>query len=253
MHGLILAGGEGSRLAKDGVETPKALIEVAGTPQLLRLIEQFTRLGCSNLTCMLHDSALEWLRSSDDPRLRAAARDIDRLARVVACRTPSSLHTFVAGLEALPPGAVFATMVDSVMAPADWGSVHHEAVGVLADGAHAALVVTPARDYDDAPLWVAPDAAGRVVAIGPEAASPAARITGGIYAFASEARTRAAAVLASGRHRMRIFLEELVASGADVRAIEVAHVIDIDHRKDLERANAYMTNLSSPATVSERP
>jgi len=38
MQGLILAGGEGSRLVADGVDTPKALVEVAGRPQILNLI-----------------------------------------------------------------------------------------------------------------------------------------------------------------------------------------------------------------------
>jgi hypothetical protein len=102
-------------------------------------------------------------------------------------------------------------------------------------------------------LWVASDHRQRVVALGPAAASKGGRVTGGIYAFASDARGRAAATLASGRHRMRIFLADLVASDADVRVVDVAHIIDMDHRKDLERANAYMNDLYSARIVSERP
>ena len=41
MHGLVLAGGEGSRLAADGVAAPKALVPVGGRPQLLRLVAEF--------------------------------------------------------------------------------------------------------------------------------------------------------------------------------------------------------------------
>src|SRR5207253_8140772 len=33
MHGLILAGGEGARLAAGGIVVPKPLVEVAGKPQ----------------------------------------------------------------------------------------------------------------------------------------------------------------------------------------------------------------------------
>ena len=55
MRGLILAGGRGSRLAADGVETPKALVEVAGRPQLVNLIETFAGLGCDSITCMVRD------------------------------------------------------------------------------------------------------------------------------------------------------------------------------------------------------
>ena len=45
MQGLILAGGRGSRLAADGIETPKALVEVAGRPQIVNLIRTFDELG----------------------------------------------------------------------------------------------------------------------------------------------------------------------------------------------------------------
>lgn len=251
MHGLILAGGEGSRLAADGLTTPKALIDVAGRPQLLRLVEQLTSLGCSSITCMLHEATLEWLRAGTSPRVAATSRAIERLARVVPCRTPSSLHTFVAGLEATPPGPVFATMVDSVLAPNDWARLYELTQRDLADGADAVLAVTPATDPDDAPLWVATDATRRVVAIGATAASARGLVTGGVYAFGASARRRAAEALASGLHRMRIFLGDLVASGADVRAVEVPHIIDIDHRNDLERADAYMKTLNTASTVSE--
>ena len=34
MHGLILAGGDGSRLLASGVTVPKALVRIAGRPQV---------------------------------------------------------------------------------------------------------------------------------------------------------------------------------------------------------------------------
>jgi molybdopterin-guanine dinucleotide biosynthesis protein A len=251
VHGLILAGGEGSRLAADGLATPKAFIQVGGAPQLLRLVDQLSALGCTNITCMLNAATADWLSASTDPQIAKAARAIRQVARLVPCRTPSSLHTFVAGLQEIPPGPVFATMVDSVMAPNDWTMLHDRAADALGHGADAVLAVTRAGDGDDSPLRVSIDDRGGVVAIGGDAAIPATHVTGGVYAFAPVARTRASAVLASGRHRMRIFLTELVASGAEVRAVDVATIIDIDHRNDLDAANAYMTTLGSPHGAGE--
>ena len=200
---------------------------------------------------MLNETAHEWLHADTSPRVAETRRTIERLARVVPCRTPSSLHTFVAGLEEMPPGPVFATMVDSVLAPNDWARLYELTQQDLAAGADAVLAVTLATDPDDAPLWVATDATRRVVAIGATAASAPGRITGGVYGFGPSARQRASEALASGLHRMRIFLGDLVASAADVRAVEVPHIIDIDHRSDLERADAYMNTLNTASTVSE--
>lgn len=252
MHGLILAGGEGSRLAADGLATPKAFVDVAGRTQLLSLVETFKALGCTSITCMVNESVVAWLRANAGAHLRRAVREIERVATIVPCRTPSSLHTFVAGLERLPHGSVFASMVDTVMSPNDWPAVYDDAGRALSEGAVAALAITPARDDDDAPLWARVDAGGCIAALGEPAAS-GGWVTGGIYAFSAVARDRASRALASGMHRMRIFLGDLAASGAGVRAIEVDRIIDIDHRNDLERANAYMTKFGSAHTVSEQP
>ncbi len=43
MHGLILAGGEGSRLAREGVAEPKVTVPIAGRSQLVRLVEAMAR------------------------------------------------------------------------------------------------------------------------------------------------------------------------------------------------------------------
>lgn len=90
LRGLVLAGGEGSRLATAGVGVPTRLVRVAGRPQLERLVETLADLGCPDVTCLVRDE------------LAAAAAALERRTagggapvRVHACRSPSSLHTLV--------------------------------------------------------------------------------------------------------------------------------------------------------------
>ena len=230
MHGLILAGGRGSRLAADGVATPKALVEIAGRPQIAHLIETFSRLGCVSITCMVRDDIpLDW-----------AGWAAEHGADVRRCRTPSSLHTLVAGLAAAPPGPVFCAMVDTVMPAADWQRLYRGVAAALDAGAHAALAITPFAE-DDHPLYVERGAAGQVLAISddsPPRSSPRS-VTGGVYGFAPAAR-RLAAVALGSLHRMRAFLKLLVEIGAPVRAVEVPRIIDLDHKRDLEAAAAWL-------------
>jgi len=71
-------GGRGSRLAADGVDTPKALVEVAGRPQIMNL-----------------DSDLRGARLRVDHVHGPDGVQVDAPLPVVvqSCRTPSSLHT----------------------------------------------------------------------------------------------------------------------------------------------------------------
>ena|SRR5438309_9784512 len=92
MHGLILAGGEGTRLAAGGIAVPKPLVEVAGRPQLLRLLETLDALGCESLTCAIRADLPAVAALLDARRFRAPFR-------VMPCRTPSSLHTLAEALQ----------------------------------------------------------------------------------------------------------------------------------------------------------
>jgi NDP-sugar pyrophosphorylase family protein len=230
VHGLILAGGEGSRLAADGVRTPKALVEVAGQPQIVRLVDTMTRLGCRDITCMVREGL--------PPVATLLPAEPAIPVDTITCLTPSSLHTLVAGLTAAPHGAVFCSMVDTVMPWADWQRAFAAVQQHLGAGADAVLVVTPATD-DDRPLYVGVDAGGRVRSIGDQRVEPAT-VTGGVYGFGAAARRLAADALDQGLERMRAFLGLLVQNGRAVFAVNVPRVIDLDRARDLADANAWL-------------
>lgn len=234
MHGLILAGGEGSRLAAEGVPTPKPLLEVAGQPLIVTLLRTLERLGCASLTCMVRAEFPAVVQVLESSRFKAPFM-------VKTCSTPSSAHTLVEGLQAVPAGPVFCSMVDTVMRPRDWALVYQQTGESLAGGADAVLVVTPFV-HDESPLYVARDRAGLARSLG-SAPGGDARVSGGVYGFGPAARTAARDALADGVQRMRGFLQRLIADGARVATVEVPQIIDLDRRSDWDLANTWMASL----------
>lgn len=231
MHGLILAGGEGARLAAGGIAVPKPLVHVGGKPQIEALLDTFAALGCASLTCAVR---------ADFPAVRRLldGRRFGPPLTVVECRTPSSLHTLVEGLGAVPPGPVFCSMVDTVMRPEDWGMVYAAAERYLAEGAEVVLAVTPYVD-DESPVYVSRPGGGDVRALSDQPIAPPC-VTGGVYGLSAVARQGAAEAVARGVHKMRAFLTQRVADGRRVAAVEVPRIIDIDRPSDLQHANAWL-------------
>lgn len=232
MHGLILAGGEGSRLAADGVAEPKAAVTVAGRSQILRLAETFDAIGCTDITCMVRSTFPDVIASVHDIQL-----SIGR-PRVIACETPSSLHTLAEGLLRIPPGPVFCSMVDTVMPSRDWQRVYDDSIRQIAAGADVVLAVTPHVD-DERPLWVERGPTGDAMRIGSQPVMPPC-VSGGVYAFGPRARDTAMRVWREGGSRMRYFLSALVDEGARVATTEVALIVDLDHKSDLGLADALL-------------
>jgi NDP-sugar pyrophosphorylase family protein len=231
MHGLILAGGEGSRLAAGGIGVPKPLVQVAGRPQIVGLLETFAALGCQSLTCAVRADFPAVARLLDGQRFGPPLR-------VVQCRTPSSLHTLVEGLRAVPAGPVFCSMVDTVMRPGDWRAVFGATERHLQGGADMVLAVTPYVD-DESPVYVIRGGGGDVRALSDEPVDPPC-VTGGVYGLSALMRGAAAVAVVAGGHRMRGFLKSAVAEGRRVAAVEVPRIIDIDRPSDLQHANAWL-------------
>ncbi len=233
LHGLILAGGTGSRLAADGLSDPKPLVKVAGRPQMVRLIDSLLANGCPDVTCMVREGlpgVCETIAEHFPGEGVQAAR----------CRTPSSLHTLVEGLALVPPGAVFCTMVDTVMREEDWKRVFRETAEHLESGADAVLVVTPFVQ-DESPLYVERDALGLACRVGsypPRDRRPC--VTGGVYGFNPTARRAATHAVQDGVHRMRGFLQWLLEEGARVPTLEIERIVDLDRAVDLKVAEAWV-------------
>ena len=54
MRYAIIAAGEGSRLASEGIDVPKPLVKIQGTPLIERLIEIFTRNGAESISIIIN-------------------------------------------------------------------------------------------------------------------------------------------------------------------------------------------------------
>lgn len=244
MHGLILAGGVGSRLAADGVAAPKAAVPLGGRPQILRLIDTFLGLGLDSVTCMVRDSYPQVLRAVESERPLLGDR-----VRVVTCHTPSALHTMADGLLEVPPGPVFCSLVDTVMLERDWRRVYDEGVRQLRRGRQAILAVTPFVD-DENPLWVERGAAGTARRIGGPPVVPPC-VTGGVYVLSTSARDAAEVARSEGGTRLRYFLGDLVKNGAKVGTVEVARIVDLDHKRDIDTADALLATDSLLTTEAK--
>jgi NDP-sugar pyrophosphorylase family protein len=224
MHGLILAGGEGSRLLASGVTVPKALVPIAGRPQVVRMVAACRRVGCETVTCAVREDLVSAVRVAI----------ADSSVRIVSLRTPTSLHTLEGGLQAVPAGKVLVTLVDSVMPAADWDASHRAADAMLASAA-AVVAVTPFVD-DASPLWADVNADGSVQAFGRRGSRDL--VTGGVYWFDERARAAATVAVESGVQRLRGFLAQLIELKLPVRAVEVRKIVDVDTSADLDAALA---------------
>jgi NDP-sugar pyrophosphorylase family protein len=207
------------------------MVAIGGKPQIVRQIETLAMLGCSGITCMVRDDYPEAQDAVFDKKWKVP---VD----VCLCHTPSSLHTLAEGLGQTGEGAVFATMVDTVMRTEDWRGAFAGSKAALEAGADLALVVTPFVD-DEAALWVRRDASGRVTSLGKDPVTPPC-VTGGVYALRAGIGALANDAVKLGMHRMRAFLSSLVEQGLVVQAVEVPRVIDLDRREDLAAATEWL-------------
>jgi NDP-sugar pyrophosphorylase family protein len=236
MHGLILAGGTGSRLAADGILVPKAAVPVGGVPQLLRLIERLLDLDCETIVCALRSGVeLPPLPFSSN---RPSTVEIRR------CETPSPVHTLALGLAALPPGPVCCTMVDTVMPDDDWRAVRRVAETELRAGADMVVAATPYVD-DERALYVrlGPD---RSVEAFPDDPTPPVLVTGGVYALSDRARALVPELVRTGVDRMRGYLRLALTRGLLVRVAIVPRIVDLDRARDLDAANQLVARAPEP-------
>ena len=239
MKYAIIAAGDGSRLAAEGVAEPKPLVRVGGRPLIDRLLGVFMQNGADDITVICNESM-----ASVAAHLRELQRgglDGRRLPlRYVVKSTPSSMHSFFEISRYMGGGPFCVTTVDTIFRPEEFGGyVRAFSEAVAAGSCDGMMGVTDYID-DEKPLYVETDAGMGITAF-LDRADSCRYISGGIYGLTAPALATLDGCMRRGESRMRNFQRALIADGLRLKAYPFTKVLDVDHAADIRKAEEFLS------------
>ena len=113
MNYAIIAAGEGSRLAQEGVQKPKPLVELNGEPMVERLMRIFERCNAESISIIVNEHMTQVREFLDTLHL-------DVPLNIVVKTTPSSMHSFWELSKVMQPGKFCLTTVDTIFREPDF-------------------------------------------------------------------------------------------------------------------------------------
>ena len=148
MKFAILAAGEGSRLAQEGVELPKPLVKINGEAMIDRLIRIFKDNGAEEIVIITNNLT---------PLTQNHLRDLqtkDESIKLIVKTTPSSMHSFYELKRLIGNGKFCLTTVDTIFREKEFGEYIDAFKAYDGDGM---MAVTDYID-DEKPLYISTDA-----------------------------------------------------------------------------------------------
>ena len=230
MKYAIIAAGEGSRLAREGVKQPKPLIELQGVPIIERLVRLFMRHGASSVSIIINEQ---------QPQTRALLQSLQKELPInlVVKDTPSSMHSMHALMPHLQGDEKFClTTVDTLFHEKEFARYITAFEQSCCDGL---MAVTDYID-DEKPLYVETDEELRITAFGDSAVDGSRYISGGIYGLTPKALGTLQKCMEQGIARMRNFQRMLIGDGLVLKAHPFTKIIDIDHAEDIGKAEKFL-------------
>ena len=225
MKFAIIAAGEGSRLASEGIEKPKPLVELQGVPIIERLIRIFVRNGASSISIIVNEQQPETVKFLE-------SIDAGCELNIVIKSTPSSMHSMHA-LSGLLKGEKFClTTVDTIFHEKEFESYIKALEESDCDGI---MGVTEYID-DEKPLYITTDGQMFITGFHDTMPQDARYISGGIYGLSAAAVETLQRCIESGQSRMRNFQRQLIADKLQLKAFPFGKIIDIDHATDIQKA-----------------
>ena len=229
MKFAIIAAGEGSRLAQEGVKEPKPLIQLQGIPIIERLVMLFATQGASSINIIINEQQPQTLSRLQQLQERYPIN-------IVVKDTPSSMHSLHA-LSHLLRGEKFClTTVDTIFKEQEFAEYIKEFEASQHDGL---MAVTDYID-DEKPLYVDTDTDLNITAFADNPSAASRYISGGIYGLDDRALDILDACMAAGIERMRNFQRNLVKGGLKLKACPFKKIIDIDHAEDIIKAEEFL-------------
>ncbi|WP_459995961.1 nucleotidyltransferase family protein [Prevotella dentasini] len=260
MKYAIIAAGNGSRLAQEGVGVPKPLVRINGERLIDRLIRIFAENGATEIAVVCNEEMSEVSRHLADIAENGLCGHPVPL-RFVVRSTPSSMHSFHALSGLMGGGPFVLTTVDTVFREDEFSRYVRAFSEAAGHGTDALMGVTDYID-DEKPLYVGTTDGGRAHG-GPSAAAPlpgqlavtgfydlpdppCRYISAGIYGLTAPCLDTLRACIGRGESRMRNFQRALLSDGLRVAAHAFSKVIDIDHAGDIEKAERLVQPHNAP-------
>lgn len=232
MNYAIIAAGEGSRLAQEGVAKPKPLVDICGEPMIGRLINLFCRSNAESISIIVNEQMTE-------VREYIESLSLDIPLNLVVKTTPSSMHSFFELSRVIPKGRFCLTTVDTIFREQDFRP-YIEAME--ADERYDGMMAVTDYIDDEKPLYVQTDDDLNITAFRDERYDGAKYISGGIYALNEKAIDVLADCMERGVARMRNFQRALVDAGLRLKAYPMGKILDVDHAGDIEKAENFINS-----------
>ena len=232
MNYAIIAAGEGSRLAQEGVAKPKPLVDICGEPMIGRLINLFCRCNAESISIIVNEQMTE-------VREYIESLSLDIPLNLVVKTTPSSMHSFFELSRVIPKGRFCLTTVDTIFREQDFRP-YIEAME--ADERYDGMMAVTDYIDDEKPLYVQTDDELNITAFRDERYDGAKYISGGIYALNEKAIDVLADCMERGVARMRNFQRALVDAGLRLKAYPMGKILDVDHAGDIEKAENFINS-----------
>lgn len=237
MHYAIIAAGNGSRLAAEGVEYPKPLVPMDGQPMIRRLIDIFLRCGAESISVIVNRE----MTDVEDYLRRHVAPACPVPFRLVVKSTPSAMHSFHELSGCIPEGKFILTTVDTIFREPEFKA--YAAAFEADDSADGCFAVTSFID-DEKPLYIDVDPATDLITAFRDAPNGADRyISGGIYGLTTPAIRVLENCMERGVSRMRNYQRALVDAGLKLRAYPFEKIVDVDHAGDIATARTFISSI----------
>lgn len=230
MKFAIIAAGEGSRLASEGIKAPKPLIELQGVPLIERLVRVFARQGADSINIIVNGQQPDTLA-----HIKKLQEEFP--INIVVKSTPSSMHSLHALSHLLRGDRFCLTTVDTLFHEDEFAAYIKAFKESDGDGI---MAVTDYID-DEKPLYVDTDTELNITAFSDRATENSRYISGGIYGLSPESLDILDECMSEGIERMRNFQRRLVQSGMKLKAYPFSKIIDIDHAEDIAKAEKFLS------------
>lgn len=228
MKFAILAAGEGSRLAQEGIELPKPMVKINGEAMIDRLIRIFNECGAKDIYIITNN-----ITEQTQNHLRQLQLQ-DSKIHIIVKTTPSSMHSFYELRQVMGQGKFCLTTVDTIFRESEFKQYIEEWKASDADGM---MAVTDYID-DEKPLYIGTDEKMNITGFYDTEAQT--YISGGIYCLNDKSYAVIDKCIAEGQSRMRNFQRQLVKDGLKLVARPFTKILDVDHASDIEKAEEFL-------------